>query len=343
MSLISDNFHKEKLKEFGINIKTKYIVGNKILEKNTDNSVNDDIVSGIRCEKDYYIGKKLVHKEKMFDSRIEYTFVSKKMENEDYTCPNCGMHSKIKDFIDGCPYCKTYYNIDYSDKDLGSKYHYDRVLRSNKYRIITGVIDLIVSFILCTIFIKYTSRTFNIIDISKIFIYGIILAAILYYLFYILDAYIILSPIKKYKDRQNQKQMDFWNRIKIDKKSFFNNFNFELRKYYYSKNDIIDFDVLDYIEFYDFEKDNNKYINVKAEIRIVKYTAGKITSNVIKAEFVMKRNNCGKLELKDGVNIINCHNCGASIDVTDGICSFCHTEIKYLQDWILIDNKSNLN
>ena len=201
MPLISDNFHKKKLKEFDINIKTKYIVGNKIFERNTDNSINDDIVLGIRCEKDYYIGKNLVHKEKEFDSRIEYTFISKEMENKEYKCPNCGMQSKLKDFVDGCPYCRTYYNIDYSNKDLGSKYHYDRVLRNKTYRIVTGIVDLIISFILCAIFIKLTSRTFNSVDVSKIFIYGVILAAVLYYFFYILDAYIILTPIKRYKDK----------------------------------------------------------------------------------------------------------------------------------------------
>ena len=36
-------------------------------------------------------------------------------------CKNCGMSSKLKDFVDGCPYCGTYYNIDYTDKDLGGK------------------------------------------------------------------------------------------------------------------------------------------------------------------------------------------------------------------------------
>ena len=45
-----------------------------------DDSINDDIISGIRCEKDYYIDQKLVHKETEFDSRIEYTFISKEME-----------------------------------------------------------------------------------------------------------------------------------------------------------------------------------------------------------------------------------------------------------------------
>ena len=48
MPLVSDNFQKEKLKKYNINIKTKYIVGNQILEKNTDDSYNDDIKKGIR-------------------------------------------------------------------------------------------------------------------------------------------------------------------------------------------------------------------------------------------------------------------------------------------------------
>ena len=338
MPLISDNFHKKKLKDLGINIKTKYFVGNKIYERNTDDSINDDITSGIRCEKDYYIGKRLVHKETEFDSRIEYTFISKEMENKEYKCPNCGMQSKLKDFVDGCPYCRTYYNIDYTDKDLGSKYHYDRVLRNNSYRIITGVVDLIISTILCFFFIKSTSRTFNAVDISKIFIYGLILSMVLYYFFYILDAYIVLGPIKRYKDKQNQKQMDFWDRTKIDKKSFFNNLNYEVRKYYYSKNNIIDFDVLDYIEFNDFIKKNVQYIKVLAEVRIVYYDMGKITSKYTKEEYLFKKNPNEKLELKDGTNMIKCHNCGASIDATEGVCSYCHTEIKYLQEWIL-ENK----
>ena len=335
MPLISDNFHKKKLKDYRINIKTKYFVGNKVYERNTDDSINDDIISGIRCEKDYYIDKKLVHKETEFDSRIEYTFTSKEMENKEYVCPNCGMQSKLKNFIDGCPYCRTYYNIDYTNKDLGSKYHYDRVLKNSSYRIITGVVDLIISLILCFFFIKTTSRTFNSVDIAKVFIYGLILSMVLYYFFYILDAYVILGPIKRYKDKQNKKQIDFWERTKIDKKSFFNNFNYEVRKYYYSKNDIIDFDVLDYIEFEDFTKKDIQYVRVLAEIRIVYYNMGKIKSKFSKEEFIFKKNPNEKLELKDDANIIKCHNCGASIDATKGICSYCHTKIKYLQEWIL--------
>ena len=172
MPLLSDNYHIKKLNKYGINIKTKYIVGNTILERNTDNSNNDDISNGIRCEKDYYINNQLLHVEKNFDSRIEYTFISKDAENTEYTCHNCGMHSKLKDFLEGCPYCRTYYNIDYTNKDLGSKYHYDKVLRSNIYRIVTGIVDLITIVILLSL----SDITFLIIsstdDVSKKWVFS---------------------------------------------------------------------------------------------------------------------------------------------------------------------------
>lgn len=336
MPLISDNYQIKKLNKYKINIKTKYIVGNDLLERNTDNTKNDDIKNGIRCKKEYYLNNNLTHTEDLFDSRIEYTFISKDVENKDYTCPNCGMHSKLKDFIDGCPYCQTYYNIDYTNKDLGSKYHYDQVLRSNTYRVITGIVDIIISLILSYIFIKTTSRTFNGFDISKIFIYGLILSLILYYFFYILDAYIVLSPIRNYKEKENQKQEEFWESTKIDKKKFYNNLNYELRKYYYSKDNIIDYDIIDYLSFNNFTKNNQEYIKITAEVRVVYYKNNKITSRIIKDTYLLKHHTDNIQSLKEGENIIKCHNCGVSIDITQGECSYCHTKTKYLQEWTLI-------
>lgn len=335
MALISETYQKEKLKRYGINIRTKYIVGNKILERNTNDTVNDNIERGIRCQKEYYIDNKLAHKEKLFDSRIEYTYIMDNNINEEYECPNCGMKSPLKDFIDGCPYCKTYYNMDYSEKDLGSKYHYDRVLKSNIYRVITLIVDIIISIIISFIFIKLTSRTFNNYDIIKIFIYGIILSLILYYFFYIADAYIILSPIKKFKDKENKKQIEFWKRTKINKKTFFNNLNYEIRKKYYSKENIIDYDILDYTNFKDYEVNGVLYVDVTADLRIVTYENKKLKSKIITQTYTMKQNKNTLLNLGTKENIIRCANCGASIDVTKGKCEYCHSEIKYLQEWIL--------
>lgn len=336
MPLISDKSHVEKLRKYHINIKTKYIVEKSILERNTDNSCNDDIKNGIRCSKQYFISNRLLHTENLFDSRMEYTFISSDQKNTDYVCPNCGMKSKLKDFVDGCPYCKTYYNIDYTDKDLGSKYHYDIVLRSSLYRLITAVVDWIISLILAFVFIAFTSRTFNSYDISKVFIYGTILAMILYYFFYVVDGYVVLGPIKRYKERENQKQRDFWKRTNIDKKLFFNNLNYEIRNQYYSDDRIIDYDILDFLKFEEYYQDNHLFVKVKANVRIVYYIHGKIVSKIVNDSYLMKRTQTDILPLSSGANIITCHNCGASIDVTKRKCEYCHTEIKYFQEWTLV-------
>ncbi len=334
MELLTDKFHNKKLEEFGINIKTKYIVGNNILERNSNNSYNDEINKGIRCEKLYYKDNALLHNEKTFDSRIEYTYVFDK-EKENHKCSNCGYDGKLEEFSRGCPYCRTYYNIDYIDKDLGSKYYYDRVVKSNTYRIITGIIDLIISLFLSFIFIKTTSRTFNNIDIYKIFIYGFILSAILYYFFYLVDAYIILTPIKIYKDKQNNKQRLFWQNAKFDKKTFFNNLNYEIRKKYYNEDNIIDYDILDYISYEDYIKDNNLYVKVIADVRIVYYKNNKITSRIIKEEYLLRKYDKETLKLNNGVTLIKCFNCGASIDATKNKCDYCRTDINYIQEWIM--------
>lgn len=339
MPLVTDKSHIKKLKDNNINIITYYIVGNQILKRNTNNSINDDIKNGIRCKKEYYINNTLAHTEKSFDTRMEYSFVSSSNLNGEHKCPNCGMKGLVRDFLEGCPYCRTTYNIDYTDKELGNKYHYDQVLRNKTYRLITGIVDLVISIILSFIFITLTSRTFNSYDIAKIFIYGLILSLILYYFFYLLDAYVILSPIKRYKERENKKQKEFWERTKLNKKNFFNNLNYEIRKKYYSSPYIIDYDLIDYTEFKDFYKDNKLYIKVAVEIRKVYFKNNKITSKYEKDTFVLKRCEDGFIELKDGVNYVKCHNCGNSIDVTKEYCEYCRSDIKYLQEWILVPNE----
>lgn len=337
MPLLSDAFHKNKLNEYHINIETKYIVGNEILVRNSNNSFNQDVVNGIRCVKNYYVDGVLKHIEKEFDSRIEYTFIANDMKDQEFLCFNCGMKSKLEDFVDGCPYCGTSYNMDYHDKEMGNKYHYDLVLKNPLYRVVTGIIDLIVSMIIAYIFIVSTSRTFNTYDISKIFIYGFLLALVLYYFFYTIDAYVILAPVRRYKERVNNEQKGFWTRTNVDKKTFFNNLNYEIAKKYYQKMDIIDYDILDYLEFKDTYKDGVLYVEVKVDVRTVSFDDGKFISTRSNESFTLKRNDAGTLELKDGVNMIRCHNCGSTIDVTKGKCEYCDSEIKYFQEWIMVD------
>lgn len=336
MPLISETNQVNKLNKLNINIKTKYIVNHDILERNTNNSYNDDIKNGIRCKKEYYLHNQLVHTENKFDSRISYTYLFAKDGNQETTCPNCGMHSKLTAFLNGCPYCRTHYNIDYTEKDLGAKQHYDRVLRSPIYRLLTFLIDCLISFLICYFFIKNTSRTFNTYDLLKIFTYSLILSLILFYFFYVLDAYLILSPIKIYKDHQNKKQIAFWERTKINKKTFFNNLNYEIQKHYYNKSNIIDYDILDYDNFTEYYQDNTMYVKVKAYIRVVSYQNNKIKVKYLNETYTLRHLPSATISLKNGANLIKCPQCGASLDVTKGQCEYCHTKINYHQEWLMV-------
>ena len=83
MPLIS-NTNQKKLEKLNINIKTKYIVNKNILERNTDNSKNDNIKDGIRCEKDYFYNNKLLYIEKNFDTRMQYSYIQSEDNDKDY-------------------------------------------------------------------------------------------------------------------------------------------------------------------------------------------------------------------------------------------------------------------
>ena len=72
--MITEKKHEERLKNIGLNIKTKYKSFDDVLERNTDGSKNDNIPEGVRIGKDYYYRGQVVHKETLFDSRILYKF-----------------------------------------------------------------------------------------------------------------------------------------------------------------------------------------------------------------------------------------------------------------------------
>ncbi len=341
MALITERLHTKRLNKYNINIKTIYKDNNQRLERNSDNSHNDNITNGIILEKDYYQDKKLLLKTYNFDPRLAYSFVFNS-NNDEIKCPNCGHIDKVNNFNDGCPYCKTYYNMDYSNKDLGTKYHYDQITNSNLYTIITFIIDVIFCIVLMYFYIKFSSRTFNIYDIAKVFIIGGILGVGLYYLFYIVDAMIVVLPIKIYKEKQNKKQIEFWNKMNslgVDKNTFFNNLNYELKNYYFDdrvNDNIIDYDIIDYLEFDDYQKDNDLYVKVKVSLRTVTYLNNKLIEKKEKETFTFKRNKIEITKLDNEINIIKCHNCGSSIDVTKDTCEYCGSTNNYLQEWYLV-------
>ena len=95
----------------------------------------------------------------------------------------------------------------------------------------------------------------------------------------------------------------------------------------------------DYIEFNDYTKDNKFFIEIVSEIRVVYFENNKIYSKVLKETHTLQKHNKEILKLNAGTNIIKCHNCGASVDITKEKCGYCNTELKYIQEWTLITER----
>lgn len=343
MSKVIERYHNLRLNNKNINIRTFYKDGNNVLEKNTNGSKDDSINKGIRLRKEYYYKDKLLSNISDFDSRMIYNFVKSKNDNGEIKCINCGYIDKEANFNYGCPYCKSYYNLEYDNKDMG-KFTYDTLSKNNTYRIIIFIIIFILSICFMLFVIHNSSRTFNSFDIFKGFIYGCILGIILYSIFHYIDSKRVIKVIKELREIENQKQIAFWDdlsKMGIDKNKFYNNFNFELQKYFYNdelNKDVIDYDILDYLSFNYNIKDDKIYVNVKVQIRVVYYD-DKFSYKLMEKEFNLVKANDKTLDLDGGSNMIRCYNCGASIDALKDKCSYCDTDINYLQEWYLINDK----
>lgn len=340
MAFLAESLQSKKLKENNIVIRTTYITDRKLAVRTSDYSVNDNVTGGIRCKKEYFLSGKCAHVEQLFDSRMEYTFVSADLENTPFTCPNCGFSGTMKDFLEGCPYCETAPNMEYADKDLGSKYSYDLVLKNPLYRIITAVVDLLVSLFLSGLFIMNTSRTFNGYDIGKIFLFGIILALMLYYLFYICDAYMILGIVKRHKNKQNEKQKNFWKRTNLDKKKVYSALYIAATKKYYAQPEIMDFDILDYTDFQEVRNGKNSentglyegaeetFVNATVQVRLVLLRGNRFLSKYCRDTLTIK-NSDTPIKLDAGINVIKCSNCNANLDLSTDSCPYCGTKIRF--------------
>ncbi|MBR6072804.1 MAG: hypothetical protein IKP76_00585 [Bacilli bacterium] len=341
MSLISERNHEKKLSDYKINIKTLYSDGDKIVEKNSNNSRNDELTKGIRVEKDYFVNNKLSKKLYGFDPRIEYSYINSEDIGTDFDCPNCRMITHVTEKIESCPFCGSHLNLDYKNKDMGSKTTYDLAIVNKKYILYALITAVIISIIIAFFYFYNTGRTYNIYDVGKTVGIGLVSALILFFAFYMVDSLIVLLPIKLKKDKINKNDEKVWKDLderQISYVTFYNNLHYELDKYYYveSKGDIIDYDVIDYYNFKLVEDASNLYLSMDIIVREVMYEKGKIKTKVNRLKTTFKKNNKPVIKTDDGkIHTINCHNCGASIDVTSEKCNYCDTPNNYNQEWYL--------
>lgn len=307
MKTITEKKHIQRLNEKEIVIENVFLRKEKELIRRTDGKILDEVFNATLIRKNYFFKGKCVYTETDFEKISNYTFANYDSK-EPVRCPNCGNDGIIGEFYEGCPYCGTNFNIDYNYKRYDINFW---PIGDNLLLVLLLFAFLIFPFMI--IAYMYTSIKLN---------------NFLYLLFLILPVILFIIIIKKFPKN-----------IRENESEIINCLNYELKNYYYSKeeyNDLIDFHIKKYNKINNKKIDNFSYIEIEYTVNKYYFINNEIIKKVDTEKILMKKNNKSLNTIKEKSNIAECVNCGAPADITKMKCEYCNTIITKNIGWILI-------
>ena len=341
MAMVSDKPQTARLKQCGVDIQTEFWdEGGCLRLRSTDGAHHDDVVNGIVLTKKYFQGGRPVHRETEFNPMMMYTYIANGELSREQTCPNCGWTATVADFVEGCPYCGTCYNVEYTARRQGGKFHADKNMKD--IRLYLGVLIAALAVCLSVSFavVGLTGRTFNVFDKLKAVAYGVLPALALFALFFSTHAFVITRRAEEKYQRQTALIRRFESDLlALDLRlyEFYTNLSSELALWCYGDDvpgnrDVVDFDVLDYDD-YAITTDGQGRTNLSVTLRLRRVRAGKggVTSDDDRLRVDLRPTGQKRDALGPGVNLIRCPGCGASIDIMKPACPQCGTRIHYRQ------------
>ena len=346
MAIVSDSPQARRLAKLGVTIRTECWDGGALRLRSTDGAAHDDVTGGIILNKKYYRGGKLLRREDAFNPMMMYTYVANGELAREMTCPNCGRPGRVADFVDGCPYCGTAYNVEYTARQAGGKFHGDKDVRDRRYYWLALAACLAVCLPVSLAFFRATGRTFGTFDVLKALFYGTLVALAAFYAFYVAKAFVLTRRAEEKYERQNRLIKRFEGdllSLDIGLDAFYNNLTAELSRWYFGDDvpenaNVADWDVLDYDD-YDISDDDQgrKNLSLTLTARRVEAKGESLRARRERLRVNLRPTTLKRDALKPGVNIIQCHNCGASIDVTQPACEHCGSRINYRQKLYLTE------
>lgn len=339
MESVLDKLHKKRLKEKNIVIEDMFSRHGEILVRSTDGQRNDNVVNCPRIEKRYFHNNKFIYAEKNFDKNTNYTFFFGH-DSDSLSCPNCGYEGKVKDFNKGCPFCKTNFNINYTAYTQGSM-SISQILKQKEIKILCAIFTLL--FWAISVTTSIFDITFTLFQI----IWPIITLPFAFIFGYLLSSLCIIPLIiyRLIKLHSYNKVWDKLHRLNINASAtnLINNLVTELLDYYYDEEkapkckDLIDFDIIKYNNFHCYQNSQDKqvYMIVDYTIRKIYFYNNKIHKTISKNKIKLKHNNDISIILKNGYKVMQCENCGASVEITADECEYCRTPIKFKNEWTI--------
>lgn len=333
---VSVKLHKKRLQEKNVVINEVYESKDFRYLRSSDAEEAHSIYKASKVEKSYYYNNKKIYTDNDFDPEIKYTYVINNKDSK-MSCSQCGHDGKVSDFYDGCPYCRSYFNIDYASKSKTGRFKFKDILPIEPLKRI--YIILVGGGYLFAV----SSLSFQ----GDFGIFAWLLALPMIPLFMIamyIFMSILLFPYAMYKlfthnDLPND--MIYMRKKKMDNFRIMNDLHYELVKYYYDESvspenkDLIDFEIIDYIRYQLIYVGRENYIVIKYKVKKYFLIDGKIkVKNVV--ERATLKQNYNFVEDKDGIEYVECDNCGASIDLSKNYCEYCRTKVMSNNFWVLV-------
>lgn len=346
MALVSDRPQAKRLKQYGVDIQTDFWDEHAVRVRKTDGTRHDDVQNGVILTKKYFRSGRPVRKETVFHPMMMYTYIANGELTRRIACPNCGREGTVADFTEGCPFCDTHYNVEYTARQAGGKFHGDANIRDIRFYVLALLLALAVCLPASLLIVRATGRTFGTFDVLKALLFGLLAALLVFFIFYVLKAF-VLTPraVEKY-ERQTRLLKRFEADLQglgITLGAFYTNLQSELARWYYQgpapKNrDVVDLDILDYDDYaIRTAPDGRSDIRLSVTLREIRARGQGLSARRAKLNATLRPVTGPRQELKGGVNIIQCPGCGASLDVTEAACPHCGQRINYRQRLYMID------
>lgn len=337
MMFSPEKMHKQRLKEKNVVIETVYQHDNQRFIRTSDGSRNDSVYHAIKVQKNFYCNGKKLYSEKHFNKKEIYSILAKKVDTE-LSCTECGYQGPSSQFEDGCPYCGANFEVRQSGRKRDISYEVKEIFSMKKFKMFLFTISFITTVAICLPMIM----NLNIMSL----IFFLLNAFLFYYLFFILYSFLFLIVLIPYvlikfvshKDLPNDKIMV--NGYRMSNEKLMNDIQMELMNYYYNGDlfpkyqNLIDFDILDYISYQVTRKNGLAAIRVKVQLRKYYLINGKVKKEIENDTILMIKN--ANYEPRYTSSIVKkCENCGANVGLFDKFCEYCKSVLPSNTLWVL--------
>ena len=310
----------------------------------------------------YYKNNKLIKKCKL-RNRLYVVVTSvndeQKVLKQNVICPNCGNIVAMSELVNGCSYCKTSFNVSDLYPVVTNYYHYSLVKEKVpflKYYLITSLVLFypfykMSSFIAKEAFAEYSNIIGNL-YISVTSILTTLISTLIFTVFVVFIRQIVSLII--YSDNKGVKKNNYL-KLETYMTQFDPNFTYYmfegkmismLKEIIFSKNpsDLVIYDCPNNVDFSNivdanfyemyindvYNKDNKIYIDFSVDMYNTLYIHNKIKEKKQTFNIVVARNAGVYTTSNFRIDVLNCKNCGAPIDIEkDKSCKYCNTKYDY--------------